>query len=1326
MSRTRKILKWVAIVLGFLLGLSVVLVVGLDLWLERSPQLGPEIVTRVEGFTGLRFRYAKIDARLGLYGPELVFRDVGITLPGEKSELFSARAGRVGYDLWRAIRTRHLAAGRVVLEGAQVYAYITEEGIELRGKSTDDQTKLSLDKMPVGHLLIDDSTVVVQDVRRPSPPWRVDRVRLDLARDPSGVDLSARIQLPDSLGARLDVDLSLDGDLATPAMLDWHARLDLSHASLAGWTALVPQWVLPTEGRGDLKARLSGRGATPDHVEATVQLKDVLTPALADRPAIRLPVLAGVIKVDRRDRTWAAHGTGITLDTGSNPWQRGAFDLTYTPRTTAGGQLGLRSALIRLDGLGALARLLPPGRLREASLALDPHGELRDVDLDLRSGDSSQAGRLTGRATLRGFGIGAWEAVPGVTGLDAQLVASGDRGRLVLSSDRFRFDAPRVLLAPLDVDRLRATVDYARSAEGWSFALGNTQIHAPVGRAQGSGRFLLPTDPQVSPRLELDFALADIDATRAVSVLPGQKIHPKAMEWLSQAFLAGRVPTGRLTFTGEVRRFPFRDGGGDFRAQFDFDHLRLHMQDGFGDLDELSGHADFHDGGFSVSGGHGSVHGIALANVAGGIADFKEAELVVDAHTSGDVRDVLYYLQNSLVGPHLGSLFMRLSGRGSASGDLHLVLPFRHFADRSYSVANGRIDRALVQLPGMAEPARDVSASFIIKDREVTVPKLTATVLGGPARLRARTVAGRSGERVLVVAGDGRVAADHLQPLFSIERGEWLSGAADWTLSARFPRLEWRLPSEPVAKDAPPDAVPLVHETEVRLEPAVVTIESNLAGLSLGFPAPLSKPASEPRPLRVDFTLDPGLTADAPQMPLPHRHDPSRDAAIQAHIGLGSDGASFEWHDDGSQYRFERGTLHFGVGPVLLHDAPGIWIDGRIPDYDLSAWLRVKVRDETPAVGAAGASLGELLAGGYVAVDRFGIFGFHFPNVSLRLRADGSAWRADVDGPAAQGTIIVPWDLQGERRFSLDLERLLIGEYAAGGGAVDDDDTDPTSLPALDVKVRNLEVQKRRFGSLDAALSRADTGLRLDRATLKGNSFEAHATGGWWKRDGARSSTLTFALDSTDVKDTLSAWGLEQTLTGKAAHATGTLGWSGGVDVGLFGRATGNVKVSVEKGELVAVNPGAGRVLGLLSLNALPRRLTLDFRDVTEKGFAFDTIRGDFEFRDGNAHTNNLVLKGPAAEIGVVGRTGLLAHDYDQTAKVTGHVGGPIAAAGVLAAGPAVGAALLLFSTVFKEPLGGITGGYYRITGSWDKPVVERIGAADAQTAKPPAPDPSR
>ncbi len=161
----------------------------------------------------------------------------------------------------------------------------------------------------------------------------------------------------------------------------------------------------------------------------------------------------------------------------------------------------------------------------------------------------------------------------------------------------------------------------------------------------------------------------------------------------------------------------------------------------------------------------------------------------------------------------------------------------------------------------------------------------------------------------------------------------------------------------------------------------------------------------------------------------------------------------------------------------------------------------------------------------------------------------------------------------------------------------------------------------------------------------------------------------------------------------------------------------GNVRIELERGQLRDVKPGAGRMLGLLSVVELPRRLTFDFRDVTEEGLAFDRVRGDFELRAGNAYTQNLLLKGAAVDVGVVGRTGLVTQDYDQTVVVSGNPSGPITVAGALAGGPVGAAGALLISQLFKGQLAGLASVYYRVTGPWDAPKVERITAAASGTA---------
>jgi len=1316
MSRARTIWKWSAAVFGGLVVLLAVGVGALRLWLEHSPQLGPELVARVQRLTGLEFSFARLDVRLGLYGPELVFRDARVTVPGQKDALVTASAGRVGFDLWRSLRTARLASGRVVLDGARVYVYLTDAGVELRGQGAltpaEGGAHLALGDLPVGHVRIEDATVWLQDVRRAGRTWRVERVALDLERDPRALRLAGRVRLPDALGQRLDLEASLAGDLGAPEALDWRAQVELKGALLGGWRALLPQFPwLPAGGQGDLGLSAAGRGTAVAALEARLDLHEVVTAAPAGAAPARLVALAGDVRVRHEGGRWTVAGSNLTVDPGRDAWRHGEFELAVDAADGALGGVALRSPAIRLEGLAVLVALLPEGTLREAGSALSPRGALTLVDLKAVRGAAAGEWRIDGGLRFTGLGFGPWRSVPGLGALDGDLVAAGASGRVQLRSERFTLALPTVLREPVGADSVAASLDWWWRPDGWRFAADGVRTRSRDAETSGIARLWLPADPEESPRLVLDFQVRNVDARAASRYLPGRLIPAPTMGWLDHAFLAGRVPTARIEFAGETQRFPFRAGGGLFRVRLKYEGIRLHYQDEFADIENAAGEAEFRNEGFHIRGGAATIAGLNVSEPVVGMPDYRDAELVAHARADGDVRDALRFLQGSPVGPKLGGFFMKLAAHGPFSAQVALDFPFRQFALRKINV-DGRIEHTAARVPGFDAEFEELAGGFALHDRELDVPQLTGSVLDGPLRLRARTVAGPSGlagDRVLTIDGSGRAAAARLQPLLGITRGRWLAGGADWRLQARLPRLEWRPDPEPLPPDAPADAVPQIHDVEIRSLPVSVRLDSSLAGLAINLPEPLAKDADEARALRVELTADPGLAADAPRPPPAfRRRDLPRAPAVQARLGLGDDSGALEWRRE-DEWHLARGTLHMGSGSAQLRDSPGVWIEGRMAAYDLSAWLRVKLSDDTTH------ALSDVLKGGTVAVDRFAIFGFEFPQVTLTLEGKGDAWHAAVDGPSARGLIVVPWQIPGSEPLTLDMERLTLGERARSGG--DEEQSDPTQLPAMNIRVRDLEIQKRRFGSLEAHLSRTAEGLQLDRATLKGNSFEASGRGSWVLAGNGQATSLSLTLDSTDLLDTLNAWGFAPSLTGRAGHATADLHWRGGIDDDVVGRLAGRVKISVEQGQVISVDPGAGRVLGLLSVATLPRRLTLDFHDLTDKGFAFDSIHGDFELREGNAYTSNLVLKGPAAEIGVVGRTGLRARDYDQTAKVTGHFSGPLAAAGALAGGPVAAAAVLLFSTVFKEPLSGLTRGYYRITGGWDEPRVERIGATQAKEA---------
>jgi uncharacterized protein YhdP len=399
----------------------------------------------------------------------------------------------------------------------------------------------------------------------------------------------------------------------------------------------------------------------------------------------------------------------------------------------------------------------------------------------------------------------------------------------------------------------------------------------------------------------------------------------------------------------------------------------------------------------------------------------------------------------------------------------------------------------------------------------------------------------------------------------------------------------------------------------------------------------------------------------------------------------------------------------FGGGPDPAVTAePGLQLRGSLAHASLSEVLELRWPEP------ARRRLQDWLAGIDLSVGEAEALGYAFERASVRMRPGNRAWEVAVDGPAASGRLAVPFDFPGEVPLVIDMDRLHAGERVRTGTG----EVDPRRLPSIRFDVRDLVFDKRRFGHVRAELDRGTQGLSAGLLEVTHKDFRASGHGSWMVDSaGAQRCGVTLEATTTNMLGFLTAMGYGPWIEAAKGRAKADLTWPGTPDGTFHERLSGTLSIALAEGKIPEVDPGAGRVLGLMSIAHLPRRLALDFKDVTGSGLAFDTIAGDFTLRDGVAYTRNLALRGPAAEIGVVGTTNLRTRQYDQIAVVTGDVGSTIGIAGAIAAGPAVGAALLLFSRVFKEPLSGMTRGYFRISGPWEQPGVQRI---DAQAAKEP------
>jgi uncharacterized protein (TIGR02099 family) len=1303
--RDRRWLRILGFVVASLLIALALLVLLLRIVLAGMPDRADRVKAWVERQTQLRLEFSSLDARLRWFGPELVLYDLRILDRDDRQPLCAMREGSVALDLWNVLRTGELVAGRVSFSGPTVTVLRLADGsfrlLGLRERLTD-QAPFDLDRLPAGRVEVNDATVHLRDLKSGVAPWTLRELDLVLRRNHDRIAVRGSARLPKTMGTRLRFAAELDGSLAEQQRLAGRLELEADRVELAGLAGLLPPQVArPVAGSGRLAGTIGFVDRRVSELRLDLDLRDVmLRPPPRSVPPVEVLELAAprrepgksALSLSAIEKRWRRQpaampatvayaslvgkvelrslGNGWTFDArglrferqgqGSAPAAKVRGEFRGRPITRC--SLVLDASALRLEDAWPLALAFAP-RAADRWLGLAPRGQIRSLSLALDRPRAGAEPTFTISADVADLGAAASGAWPGLRGLTATIAGTEQGGRVGVRSAGLEIEWPRMFVeAP---GPIAATADLDWRREGRTWILGGEKVSLRHPRARVNGGFELRyAGRKQSPVLRMDATVEQADAALVRSLMPYGRLKPRSTAWLRRALVQGTAVDGIVRYDGPVRRFPFRDGSGVFRVAFGVRGATLDYFEGFTPLTEATGRVEIENGDLRAAIHSGRVGGLRLNRGTVVVADLKQPVIDVDAAGGGDLAEVLRLLQGSPIGPRIGRQFMQLSGHGDTGFDLRLHLPTREIAAHDYEV-HTRLKSASVSLPLLKMPVQDVNGGLVVKRDAIRSDGLHGTFLGGPFTLTVAPPEPAAASLESVdVRGSGRASGPLLPAFIGLPSGIQMSGATDWTLDLHARRDR---PGEPW--------------------PMRLTVASDLRGVSIDAPPPFAKNADDAR--RTGFTLTTASGGDSSDMEIRSGNAHARLAFVERRGKL----------------EFDRGALRFDDRPLSLPVRAGLRIDGDWPDFDLGRWLALS------GTGPAKRALSDWLGPVDVRLARARLFGYELHDVAAVLAASDERWQVDLSGPQAAGRVTVPFDLKGGAPVVLDMQRLRL-ESAAAETSARQNTTDPRRLPALSVTAKEFVWQGRRLGRLQAEVVREAMGLRLRTLTATSPDLEIVASGGWLvDGDGSR-SRIELEATSDDLAAASDALGYRDSIEAKRARLTAQVSWPGGPTADAVSRMDGNVHVELDDGQLRNVEPGAaGRVLGLMSLVELPRRLALDFRDVTDEGLAFDSVRGDFELRKGNAYTQNLLLTGAAVDVGVAGRTGLASQDYDQTVIVSGNPGGPLTVAGALAAGPVVGAGVLVLSQLFKGQLKGLTRAYYRVTGPWSAPIVERISA---------------
>ncbi|MBB5018678.1 uncharacterized protein (TIGR02099 family) [Chitinivorax tropicus] len=1239
------------------------LVLGVSIWatlqfwlFPNLDQYRPDLVKLAASEIGLPLRIGHLSGYWDGLSPRIVFKDVHLyDKSGRQALDFDQVSATVSW--WSPVLFKLRFASLSINRPALVIrrspeGVISLAGIPLNGDGPDNGfADWVLEQSSIEIL---QAKVSWLDDQFAAPPLSIDAVDFRLDNRFGRHHFTLQGTPP----AKLASQLSLQGNLRGKRVADlasWSGRtqFNLSYADLAAWRQWIRYPITIEKGKGGVSGTLQLDKGRLKQLQMALMLNDV---------NLRFGQQLAPLIVQRLDTEFALAVNGAQYDL-----QLSRFDLDRKPAApirqrqlqveltdtgATGWQLTkLNAPALDLAPLAELAGALPlPAKVNQALLQSSPHGRLKDVRFEW-SAPPAQRYRFSGAFEQVGFA--PVDDLPGVSNLSGAVLASEQGGTVTLDGEDASLSMPGVFAAPLALGRLDAAIDWRRDQAQWRaqvrrFKVSNGDLNLDLGgEYQYTGKG--------AGRADLKADLSRVKANVVWQYLP-LVTSADLRDWLKTALKSGTAERAHMVLQGELDHFPFdKPNTGVFRVDVDTRDIDLQFAPGWPQIDKLNAKLAFVGDKLRIESKSGTIMGSRIIKVTGDIPSLDKGEqLLIDGEVEGKADDLLRYVDNSPVDRSLDGFTRTIKAQGNAKLSLKLDIPLEHADDTK---VNGTVRFAGNRLDfGKTIPTLDnVSGNLQFTERGIAFNNLAGDGLGGRFVANADTLA----DGTVRINGRGRVTGVGLhawlnRPLYKQLKGE----------------------------------TPFQLGLSIRRNGTDLLVESNLQGMAADLPPPFAKAAGEQRPMRLQLADSAGQTrwqlrVDR-QLMLDMLERPGQPMAGNVTLT-----PSVE----------QAGGVSDAI-PVVGAIKNGVNVAGTLSAFDADRWLPL-------LAGPGGSSelssltISDVRAGSLTILDKT------IKEVKLSAQHEGSSWLFNVNSQELQG--VVSWNSQQSGRVTARLKRLQLPLIAAERGPDSLTNTQGNALPWLDIGIDNLVYKDHTLGKVELRAQPRGDSLRFEKLVLQSPEGTLKADGQWAFRARPEVSQFNVQIESDDVGKYLARFGYADTVRKGTAKLEGQLSWQGSPYDPAYPTLTGHLALDAKNGQFEKIDPGIGRLLGILSLQSLPRRMSLDFGDVFSEGLAFDAVTGKAQINKGILTTDNGVIISPAALINMKGEVDIAKETQNLSVRVVPKVGeGVSIAAWAALANPLAGVGALVLQKLMQEPIGQLIAYEYQISGDWRDPKVEK------------------
>lgn len=1170
-------------------------------------------------------------------------------------------------DIVKSLLTRQWQLAAINIEGLQLKLEQDEQGNWLLlgialAQQEQSESDIAIDKIfqqfqRISRFSIIDAQLQVQPYE--SAPFFLADASITLQSQAGQQRLQARLTLPDKQALELSVQ-------SVGLVSDWRiANADVYLKTPASdWMQWVPNSWLPA---AVSSFKLAGQFWLQIEQGVLTQVAIELQQAqfAANYPEqevfLKLGAVAGYLSGDAQQRTlWFEQlPVGFTQDGPLFDWP-----LQISQQLVPDSPLGIIE--VRAQQLDVqpivdfLLTQLDSPVAQDVLGTLAFKGQLQNTYVRWQA-EAAWAQRLKFDTNLAQIEFSPWQSVPGATGVSGRIYGDLQQGELHLDSDGFSLNLAEFFAQPWPYHRANARLTWAFDEQGFWLKSPYLQVEGDEGDIAGDFVIRLLNDPAAEDYMDLRVGMRDGDARYTERYLPRilQQQQPELQQWLVQAIRQGKVNEGYFQYQGSISRGAPKHAH-SITLFFDVEQAELDYQRNWPALTEGRAQVFIHDWGVQVELDKGKVldsdinqaHAEVIYAPAG-----STTMLELDAELHSNVADGLYLVQRTPIAEQAEAL-KDWRGSGSVPARFTLKLPFaKQSAQAQVSM---QLQNASLQMPSLDVRLEQLNGEVQFDSEQgVTAKQLNGRFLQQPfsASIAAKQM---GSSRITQVQAQGNMPVQPLQNWLGQQQELPWQGAFDYQVFITLDDQDSQL-----------------------------VVESDLQGLSLTLPEPLTKKAEQKIPTTWHMTL----------------------AGRERHYWL-RHGQRFNFFAaQDSESKQLRAELNMGNQAARLPVAAGLVVRGQLQELAILEWLALAQR-YTDKASDTQQNLDLLRK---IQINAQTVTGLAIPIEQAKIKytagETAQAWQAEITSQQLTGKL---QQISPQQPLQVNIDTLHLPAFAEQtlGSFGQQLGHEPAAIPAMHISIAKLYSDGQLLGRWDLSAEPREHGVRFKDLNLglKGLDITGELN---WQQDKKQTNTHFIGqLTGANVAQVMQAWDYSPSMTSESFKVELDIQWPASPLEASLTNLAGNMYLSFRKGQLNTQDTGskALRVFGLLNFDTVGRRLKLDFSDLLGKGLAYDSFKGSLAIQDGIYKTTEpFVLKGVSSELDFEGQLDMNKGQVDASLLVAMPITSNLPLAAVLVGAPAVGGALFIMERLVGDRLDRMAAVRYQVTGDWQNPNISVV-----------------